>query len=440
MRLFLVFIDRPLVQVQFLALGIILLLATAIEFFARNRIDQALANIVNARELPHHVQRIYKLLKAIRFLNFSASGLLLLASTTLLFERLNQPTTILRQVIPIFLLILTYQGTMAILHLRVRPTIIQPLHQYVFSPLFALFLLLLVTSNFIDLERVGNVLLFSAFGAGLTIGQLFQVALTCYAIFVVAYLLQKTTEQVMQQRTEQRSSSAIASVLVIVRFVVLVLGAFVLAGVLGIDASTLALIGGGLSVGIGIGLQNVVANFVSGIILIFEQSLRPGDVIDINGKIGTVSDLNIRATTIRTNDNVELVIPNDRFFSSEVVTYTKDNPLVRVELPFGVSYKSDPKTVRDLAVATVERHGLVSKKHTPTVQFMGFGDSALNFRLLVWMERPQLIPVFRSDLYFMLWDALQAQHIEIPFPQRDLNLGSGWQDVFRPAAQEEGNE
>lgn len=204
---------------------------------------------------------------------------------------------------------------------------------------------------------------------------------------------------------------------------------------LGLDLSTFALIGGGLSVGIGFGLQQIVANFISGILLLFEQSLRPGDVIEINDQLGTVEKLSVRATVVRTNDNIEMIIPNEQFLTNSVTTYTKTSRLVRISVQLGVGYDSDPHLVRRVLLETAVLHELVEQNPAPAVFLTAFGDSSLNFRLAVWTRQPRQIPRIRSDLFFLIWDAFQQHNITIPFPQRDLNLGSGWEPFLPPSAE-----
>ena len=183
------------------------------------------------------------------------------------------------------------------------------------------------------------------------------------------------------------------------------------------------------SIGIGIGLQRIVANFISGIVLLFEQSLRPGDVIDINGEIGTVGRLNIRSTVVRTLNNVEVIVPNENFVIKQVTTYTKSNQNVRLLLPVGVSYDADPREVKRVVIEAATKHGLVLDDPEPMLLFRGYGNSSLDFDLAVWIDQPQRAMFVRSDLYYMVFDALGRHDIEIPFPQRDLNLKRGWEQL-----------
>jgi small-conductance mechanosensitive channel len=213
--------------------------------------------------------------------------------------------------------------------------------------------------------------------------------------------------------------------LTIGRYVVIAGAVVIVAAALGVDPRALAIITGGLSVGIGFGLQEIVANFVSGIVLLFEQSLRPGDVVSMENEMGTVKSLGIRATTVRTRDNVEVIVPNQAFLTSAVTTYTKTDRIVRVKIPVGVSYGSDPKEIREVLLEVARQHNLVQEKPEPVVRFIGFGDSSLDFQLEIWLDDPMLTMSIKSDLRFMIWTAFTKRNIEIPFPQRDLHLRSG---------------
>jgi len=184
-----------------------------------------------------------------------------------------------------------------------------------------------------------------------------------------------------------------------------------------------------LSVGIGIGLQDLVSNFVSGLVLLFEQSLRPGDVVELDGRISQVEKISLRATTVRTRTNEELIIPNANFTTHQLKNLTKSDRIVQVRIPLGVSYKSDPELVRQLAIETGLQHPLVLAYPTPQLIFSEYGESSLDFILLVTVNQPEMMITIRSDIYYVLWKVFAEHNIEIPFPQRDLNLGDGWEKV-----------
>ncbi|MEZ4615824.1 MAG: mechanosensitive ion channel [Caldilineaceae bacterium] len=154
------------------------------------------------------------------------------------------------------------------------------------------------------------------------------------------------------------------TVLTVSHYLIVAVGTISAIGALGFNLSALALIGGGLSVGIGFGLQELVANFISGILLLFERTVRPGDVIEVNGQRGVVDKLRMRATVIRTLDNTEVFVPNKNLLTSAFVAYTQTDRIVRRTVRVGVSYESDPTEVRDILLEVAARHGLVLKNRS----------------------------------------------------------------------------
>ncbi|MDW7711042.1 MAG: mechanosensitive ion channel [Deferrisomatales bacterium] len=206
-------------------------------------------------------------------------------------------------------------------------------------------------------------------------------------------------------------------------YLVLVLGFTVVLQTLGIDLTTLTVLAGALGIGIGFGLQNIVSNFISGLIILAERPIQLGDRVEVAGVQGDVVRIGGRSTTVRTNDNIDMIIPNEQFISRQVVNLSHGDRRVRIRVPFGVSYGSDPREVERVAVEVAAADEHVLRDPAPNVRFMGFGDSSLDFELRAWTtelaHRPGL---FRSNLYFSLWDKFKERRIEIPFPQRDLHV------------------
>ena len=193
-------------------------------------------------------------------------------------------------------------------------------------------------------------------------------------------------------------------------YVVVVLGLYVALVVNGVNLSSLAVLAWALGLGIGFGLQSIVANFVAGLVLLTERPVAVGDRIEVAGVAGRVTKISLRATTVVTNDNISIIVPNSELTSNPVTNWSHTGPLVRMRLPV-VAYGSHPAAVKEPA---------------PSVSFDGFGDSALLFELGVWTEKMTLTPRrFRSDLYFMVERALRENGIEIPFPQRVVHVRPG---------------
>jgi small-conductance mechanosensitive channel len=191
---------------------------------------------------------------------------------------------------------------------------------------------------------------------------------------------------------------------------------------IGIDLQKIALVAGALSVGIGFGLQSIVSNFVSGLILLTERPIRVGDWIVAKGEEGFVRRIRVRATEVETFDRASVIIPNSDLISGVVKNWTHGNLLGRIAVKVGVSYDSDVEKVRDLLLAVAAGHPAVLKEPAPYVLFMAFGDSSLDFELRCIVRDVQQLYSIRSDLNFAVLARFRAEGIEIPFPQRVVHF------------------
>lgn len=204
------------------------------------------------------------------------------------------------------------------------------------------------------------------------------------------------------------------------------IGLFFALRVIHLDLSAFAVILGALGVGIGFGLQNIVSNFVSGLVILAERPIALGHRVEVSGVAGRVTQINLRSTTVVTNDNITIIVPNSHFISETVTNWSHGDPKVRLRLPVGVAYGSNVDKLHQVLLEVAAENKAVLKEPAPTVRFLEFGDSSLNFELAVWtIEMAHQPTKFRSDLYFAIEHKLRENQIEIPFPQRDLHLRSG---------------
>ena len=193
----------------------------------------------------------------------------------------------------------------------------------------------------------------------------------------------------------------------------------------GVDFSSLAVLGGAVGIGVGFGLQSIAKNFVSGLILLLERPIKVGDRVQVEALQGDVIHIGTRGTWVRTNDNVVMIVPNSEFIENRVTNWTANDRQVRIVVPLGVSYDSNPAEVRDLLLDVARSHQDVMNHPPPDVIFIGFGDSSLDFELRVWTTKQVQTPkIISSDLYFAIFEAFGKNDIEIPFPQRDLHIRS----------------
>lgn len=221
----------------------------------------------------------------------------------------------------------------------------------------------------------------------------------------------------------------------IVQYAIVSIGLIVIVQTVGVDLSALGFVIGALGVGIGFGLQGITNNFVSGIILLLERPVKVGDRIEVGELQGDVVLIAIRATTVVTNDNIAVIVPNSELVSGRVVNWSHTDRHVRVRIPIGVAYGTDPVKVRGLLEAVCEGHPGIRPTPAPQALFRGFGDSSLDFELRVWTSEFATRPTtLTSEINFRIFAAFEEHGIQIPFPQRDLHLKSGFEGALRPAA------
>jgi small-conductance mechanosensitive channel len=221
----------------------------------------------------------------------------------------------------------------------------------------------------------------------------------------------------------QASRGEIEATLLLGRYFFIVLGFIIILGYVGVNATAIAAITGGLSVGIGFGMQQVVSNFISGILLLFEKVLKPGDIINIEGQTSQVKKLGIRATTVQIlTDNSEKIIPNQKFFTEDVTTYTGSDNLIYCSIVIGVGYHSNAQQVMNLLLDIADQHTHILKNPQPVAFFLNFDHSSLNFELKFWLDNVNRKKRVISDVNCVILDRFTQQGIEIPFPQQDIHI------------------
>lgn len=285
--------------------------------------------------------------------------------------------------------------------------------------------IILITAGFThaDLAEAIHVALFRAGAVRVSFGVLFQI----YITIVIAYVAGKTGKHLLLYYAFPKAGldAGTSQVLSNVVFVA-VIGTGIIAALLlaGVNFMALGVIGGGLAVGIGFGLQNITNNIISGIILFFERPINVGDVIDVGGTPGTVRQIGIRSTIITTFDNIAIIIPNSEFISGRVINWSWGDITMRIDIPVGVAYGSDIKTVKQSLFDVASRHNLVKNEPAPEVMFTEFADSSLNFSLRIWIKDLRQRKNIISDINYMIDHAFRTAEIEIPFPQSDVYIKS----------------
>ncbi|MEE4281391.1 MAG: mechanosensitive ion channel domain-containing protein, partial [Pseudomonadales bacterium] len=254
--------------------------------------------------------------------------------------------------------------------------------------------------------------------------SLFDITRTLFyfaVLFWAANLLSRLAQQQLDQIDE--ISPALKALIGKVLSVLLPVIALLIAlQIVGFNLATLAVFSGAVGLGVGLGLQRIVANFVAGFTLIADKSIKPRDTIEVDGVMGWVTAMQARYVALRTRDGTEMLIPNDRFMSEGVINWSRSDRVVRLHAPFGISYSTkDLRAVQKMAAEAASSVDRVVSSPPPVCNLVEFGDSSVNFDLRFWITDPESgLANVRSQVLLNIWDALAEQGIEIPFPQRDL--------------------
>jgi potassium-dependent mechanosensitive channel len=208
----------------------------------------------------------------------------------------------------------------------------------------------------------------------------------------------------------------------LIGYVLAALGFVIVLQTAGLDLSSLAVLAGVLGIGLGFGFQNLVSNFVSGLTLLFEQPIRVGDFVEVSGLLGTVEKISIRSTIVRTLDGIFVIVPNNRFVENNIINWSYRDPQSRIHIPIGVAYGTSPVLVTEVLLNAARSEPRVLSYPAPKVWLKDFGDNALKFELLVWIDKPPDLEVIKSALNFLIEQELRQRNIEIPVPQRELKI------------------
>jgi small-conductance mechanosensitive channel len=254
----------------------------------------------------------------------------------------------------------------------------------------------------------------------ITIGSILAMILILLITFVIAGLLKVLIENVILKKSKLPRGVP-AAISVTIRYFLIVLGFIMALSAAGIELGKFSLLAGALGVGIGFGLQNIVNNFISGLILVYERPLNVGDTIEVENLLGQVNRIGIRSSNVKTYDGAEVVVPNGNLISNQLINWTLSDNKRRIEIKVGVAYGSDPNVVVELLEKVARENEEVMKDPAPWALFEEFGDSSLNFRLLFWVPYDIGIGT-KSKVAIGIYNIFKENNIEIPFPQIDLHL------------------
>jgi small-conductance mechanosensitive channel len=280
-------------------------------------------------------------------------------------------------------------------------------------------------------QELMNYSLFHLGESNLTIGLIITLSVSFVALFVITEWIRRFMVHKVLKRY-QIDVGTKQSIGIMIKYFLILAGVFSILQTNGIDLSAFGILAGALGVGIGFGLQNITNNFISGLIILFEQPIKVGDRIEVGDVTGDVIKISARSTMIVTNDNISIIVPNSQFIDSQVINWSHNERKIRFNFPVGVSYKEDPQKIRAILMEIAKVNKGVLDLPEPDVLFEDYGDSSINFNLRVWtseyINRPKIL---KSQLYYEIFRRFGEEGIEIPFPQRDLHLKSGFENMSK---------
>ena len=416
-----IFAGRPHVQFQILAILACLLLAAFMTITLHRWTHEATSSWI-ARQTHRRMRRpamlVFRLIEAV---SFPIYGLILLEVMRRVLIAQGFITGILFQFNWLLTTLFGFQIVIAVLYGLFDAHEVRRYHYRFMLPLLVLFFCLAFLNNLVSLTALAAVQITQVFENPITIGAIFLATVGLYFWIEAVNGFQDLTHKFLVQRTELDAGSAKAT-LTLFRYIFIIIGLLFAFSQFQLDATTIAAITGGLSVGIGFGLREVLSNFVSGLILLFERSLHPGDVIEIDDELSIVENLSIRATTVRTRNNVEVVIPNQTFFTSSFRTYTGSDRTVRIPIDVKTDCQIDPRAVIQILIDTALSHGQVLSEPKPSVFVLEYADNVAEFQLNVWIDDPMDSAKISSEVLLLVWDAFEQNNIALPFPETEVHF------------------
>jgi small-conductance mechanosensitive channel len=255
----------------------------------------------------------------------------------------------------------------------------------------------------------------------ISLGDVLAFVLAVWVSYLISNFIRFVLREDVYPRTRIAPgiSYAISSLL---NYIIIALGFVVGIGLMGVNLTKVSVLAGALGVGIGFGLQSVVNNFVSGLVLLFERPVQVGDTIEVGDLQGEIKHIGIRASTVRTWHGSDIIVPNAQFITEKVTNWTLSDQLRRIDLPAGVNYGAAPRQVIDLLEKVAAANPRVLRDPPPNALFMGYGDSTINFELRAWTDQFKNWQQIRSELAVAVYDAVYAAGMTFSFPQRDVHI------------------
>ncbi|MCB0036679.1 MAG: mechanosensitive ion channel [Anaerolineales bacterium] len=405
-----VFLGRPSVQLQLMVVVVALVVAAVCGRIVQRRWRARFQ--ANTAEAGFGFKLLYYL-----FLQLSTGVLvlLLIEGAQLILAASGARTALIDSLVQIVIVFLILKGGLAVAIALGDLGGIQSYHKTLIVPLLLTVVVVQLVAVFFSSERLSNAPVFSLFDNTITLSALFLITAGFYLWLVGVNAVGQGVQYVATEYAGAEAGSTQAT-LTLLRYILIMVGLVYVLFRLNFNTTTIAAISGGLSVGVGFALSTILSNFVSGILLLFERTLHPGDIIEYNGILCTVQMITIRSIRVRTFDNIEMVIPNSEFVSAPFTTYTGKSKHVRLKIPIGTSYDDNYQLVIDTLMELALNHPQIMDVPPPDVRIEGFGDFTIDYQMYVWVPNPLVSAIVKNELHKAILDAFEEKGITIPYP------------------------
>jgi small-conductance mechanosensitive channel len=372
-------------------------------------------------EVRRSVQIWRTLVEIAQLIVFPVVAILLTALAILLFQGVGWYSGLLLDVVRLLALFLLYRLFVGFLFAFFDEKKVSHYQARLFRPLFAVALILLIVNGISELPTLYRASLLPLLGGELTLGTLFLATVGLYLWAEATGLLADILHSLFT-RGSKADPGAVEASLILLRYFLIAAAVILIFQLIGFNITALAAVLGGLSVGIGFALQDVLKNFLGGIILLFEGSIRPGDWIAVGDRVGRVESLSIRSTVVRTVDNVEYIVPNQEHLSSTIAAYTYSSRSLMIRVPVSVGYDSEVREVQEVLTEIARNQENILPKPEPSAPLINFGDSAIEFELRAWVDDVSYTAGIEASLRAKIMDAFAQRGIVIPNNQLDVHI------------------
>jgi small-conductance mechanosensitive channel len=387
----------------------------------RRVVEAGSESVTEDADVRRSLQIIRPMIEIAQLIVFPLVAIVLTMLANSLFQAIGWFSGLLLDVVRLLVLFLLYRLFVGILFALFDEKKVSHYQARLFRPLFAMAVILLVVNGISELTTLYRAPLFPLLGGELTLGTLFLATVGLY-LWVEGTGLLVDILQSLFTRGTRADPGAVEASLILLRYFLIAAAVMIIFQLIGFNITTLAAVLGGLSVGIGFALQDVLKNFLGGIILLFEGSIRPGDWIAVGDKVGRVESLSIRSTVVRTIDNIEYIVPNQEHLSSTIAAYTYSSRSLMIKVPVGVSYDSDIREVQEVLVEIARHHEDILPKPEPVAPLVRFGESSIDFELRAWVGDVSYSAGIEASLRTKIMGAFAERGIVIPNNQLDVHI------------------